>query len=134
MGTEAMAETGEVDIYRDTPLRYLGYANEVGEAFRALMHVRWVRATYGVASAYVLADTYDKGVKQSKEPGAVTSKVAIAAVDTLLWQALASVIVPGFTINRICWGAGSSRGGCDRKELDGHWPWSWGYPTDNSPY
>merc|ERR1711909_6884 len=65
---EAMAETGEVDIYRDTPLRYLGYANEVGEAFRALMHVRWVRATYGVASAYVLADTYDKGVKQSKEP------------------------------------------------------------------
>ena len=30
-----------------------------------------------------------------KEPGADTSKVAIAAVDTLLWQALASVIVPG---------------------------------------
>ena len=81
-------------------------------------HHRWVRATYGVASAYVLADTYDKGVKQSKvmisfclsrllflticdnflpiqEPGADTSKVAIAAVDTLLWQALASVIVPG---------------------------------------
>ena len=79
---------------------------------------RWVRATYGVASAYVLADTYDKGVKQSKvtigsclsgllflsisnrflpiqEPGADTSKVAIAAMDTLLWQALASVIVPG---------------------------------------
>merc|ERR1712157_230075 len=102
MGTVAMAEAGEVDIYRDTPLRYLGYANEVGEAFRALMHVRWVRATYGVASAYVLADTYDKGVKQSKEPGADTSKVAIAAVDTLLWQALASVIIPGFTINRIC--------------------------------
>merc|ERR1712083_1156945 len=100
--TEAMAETGEVDIYRDTPLRYLGYANEVGEAFRALMHVRWVRATYGVASAYVLADTYDKGVKQSKEPGADTSKVAVAAFDTLLWQALASVIVPGFTINRVC--------------------------------
>ena len=74
--------------FRDTPLRYLGYANEVGEAFRALMHVRylvnviskelflfncsfkrWVRATYGVASAYVLADTYDKGVKQSKVTG-----------------------------------------------------------------
>ena len=81
-----------------------------------IFHERWVRATYGVASTYVLADTYDKGVKQSKvqlfwndhhhhwylhctpnqEPGADTSKVAIAAVDTLLWQALASVIVPGF--------------------------------------
>ena len=32
-----------------------------------------------------------------QEPGADTSKVAIAAVDTLLWQALASVIVPGFS-------------------------------------
>ena len=31
----------EVDIYRDTPVRLLGYANEVGEAFRALVHVRW---------------------------------------------------------------------------------------------
>ena len=30
-----------------------------------------------------------------QEPQADTSKVAIAAVDTLLWQALASVIVPG---------------------------------------
>ena len=29
-------------------------------------------------------------------------KIAFAAVDTLLWQALASVIIPGFTINRIC--------------------------------
>lgn len=26
----------------------------------------------------------------------------IAAGDTLLWQLLASVVIPGFTINRIC--------------------------------
>ena len=45
----------EVDIYRDTPLRYLGYANEVGEAFRALVHVNWVKLSYGVASAYVVS-------------------------------------------------------------------------------
>lgn len=92
----------EVDIYRDTPVRLLGYANEVGEAFRALIHVRWVRASYGVASAYVLADTYDKAAKMSKVPGSQTKEVAVAAVDTLLWQAFASVIVPGFLINRIC--------------------------------
>ena len=55
-----MADSGEevskkeVDIYRDTPLRYLGYANEVGEAFRALVHVNWVKLSYGVASAYVV--------------------------------------------------------------------------------
>ena len=35
-----MSEEKEVDIYRDTPVRLLGYANEVGEAFRALVHVR----------------------------------------------------------------------------------------------
>ena len=38
-----MSDTKEVDIYRDTPVRLLGYANEVGEAFRALVHVRSVR-------------------------------------------------------------------------------------------
>lgn len=107
-----MADSGEevskkeVDIYRDTPLRYLGYANEVGEAFRALVHVNWVKLSYGVASAYVLADTNDKAQKMSRslpaDDDSKTKKVAFAAVDTLLWQALASVIIPGFTINRIC--------------------------------
>lgn len=107
-----MADNGEevskkeVDIYRDTPLRYLGYANEVGEAFRALVHVNWVKLSYGVASVYVLADTNDKAQKMSRslpaDDDSKTKKVAFAAVDTLLWQALASVIIPGFTINRIC--------------------------------
>ena len=92
----------EVDIYRDTPVRLLGYANEVGEAFRALVHVRWVRLSYGVASTYVLADTYDKGKKMAAVPGADMGMVGTAAVDTLLWQAFASVIVPGFFINRLC--------------------------------
>uniref|UniRef100_A0A1B6DPK4 Mitochondrial fission process protein 1 n=1 Tax=Clastoptera arizonana TaxID=38151 RepID=A0A1B6DPK4_9HEMI len=27
----------------------------------------------------------------------------ITAFDALLWQGLASVVIPGFTINRICW-------------------------------
>jgi len=97
-----MSQENEVDIYRDTPVRLLGYANEVGEAFRALVHVRWVRASYGVASAYVVADTADKGQKQNKMPDSDSGKVALAAFDTLLWQAFASVIVPGFTINRLC--------------------------------
>ena len=83
-------------------------------------HSRWVRASYGVASAYVLADTADKGQKMNKvrrpEPGPVLSlscdvnisvqmpdsdsgKVALAAFDTLVWQAFASVIVPGSLAN-----------------------------------
>lgn len=31
-----------------------------------------------------------------------TKKTVFVAVDTLTWQMLASVIIPGFTINRIC--------------------------------
>ena len=97
----------------------MGYANEVGEAFRALVHVRWaklanydvhygrlgrwVRASYGLASAYVLADTADKGGKQARQPGADTKAVAVAAVDTLLWQAFASVIVPGAPHSALLW-------------------------------
>ena len=73
-------------------VRLLGYANEVGEAFRALFHVNWVRASYGVASLYVLADTRDKAVKMMKRPDVASDekekgkKVAAAAFDTLVWQ------------------------------------------------
>jgi fission process protein 1 len=31
---KAAEDDGEVDLYRDTNVRYLGYANEVGESFR----------------------------------------------------------------------------------------------------
>ena len=85
-------EKQEVDIYRDTPVRLLGYANEVGEAFRALVHVNWVRASYGVASLYVLADTRDKALKMMTKTDSASDeaekrkKVAAAAFDTLLWQ------------------------------------------------
>ncbi|XP_053135151.1 mitochondrial fission process protein 1 isoform X2 [Hemicordylus capensis] len=82
-----------------------GYANEVGESFRAIVPVSLVWASYGVATAYVTADAVDKGKKaaatKSQEEGR-TSRAAVAVVDTFIWQALASVVIPGFTINRIC--------------------------------
>lgn len=31
-----------------------------------------------------------------------STRVAVAVVDTFVWQALASVAIPGFTINRVC--------------------------------
>ncbi len=40
-----------------------GYANEVGEAFRALVPVSAVWASYAVATVYVSADALDKGRK-----------------------------------------------------------------------
>lgn len=95
----------EVDIYRDTWVRFLGYANEVGEAFRALVPVSVVWASYAVATAYVSADAADKGKKAAVAHGdnpGKTTRVGVAVVDTFIWQALASVAIPGFTINRVC--------------------------------
>ncbi|KAK2159279.1 hypothetical protein LSH36_155g03005 [Paralvinella palmiformis] len=96
----------KVDIFRDTPLRYLGYANEVGESFRAQVHVNVVRFSYVLASGYVCADAYSKGkdaaeVKWSSDSVRQT-KIFSAVFDTLIWQGLASVAIPGYTINRIC--------------------------------
>lgn len=48
--------------------------------------------------AYVLGDTIDKGYKDySDGKGAVA--VGKMGLDVLLWQTLASVAVPGLTIN-----------------------------------
>ncbi|XP_047910794.1 mitochondrial fission process protein 1 [Anser cygnoides] len=95
----------EPDLYRDTWVRYLGYANEVGESFRPLVPVAAVWASYGVATAYVTADAIDKGRKaaaaHAHDPGKAT-RVGVAVADTFVWQSLASVAIPGFTINRLC--------------------------------
>ncbi|NWT48260.1 MTFP1 protein, partial [Chroicocephalus maculipennis] len=95
-GARAMG-TAEPDLYRDTWVRYLGYANEVGESFRPLVPVPVVWASYGVATAYVTADAIDKGRR-----AATATRVGVAVVDTFVWQSLASVAIPGFTINRLC--------------------------------
>ncbi|XP_040433027.1 mitochondrial fission process protein 1 [Cygnus olor] len=95
----------EPDLYRDTWVRYLGYANEVGESFRPLVPVAAVWASYGVATAYVTADAIDKGRKAAAahvhDPSKAT-RVGVAVADTFVWQSLASVAIPGFTINRLC--------------------------------
>lgn len=49
---------------KDLAKYYLvGYVNEVGESFRAKIGPKWVLASYGVSTAYVVADTIDKSVK-----------------------------------------------------------------------
>lgn len=45
---------------RSNILSFSGYANEIGEAFRALVPVNLVRLSYVIASGYVLADSMDK--------------------------------------------------------------------------
>lgn len=96
----------EIDVFRDTPVRLLGYANEIGESFRALVPLTIVRFSYVVASGYVFADTIDKSWKMYKRdwttPEERNRRVGHAAVDALIWQTLASVVIPGFVINRVC--------------------------------
>ncbi|EER15763.1 conserved hypothetical protein [Perkinsus marinus ATCC 50983] len=87
-----------IDIYRDTPVRLLGYANELGESFKYLITRPVYLSTYGIAVAYVLADTLDKTKRTERK-----AQQWRVAVDTLGWQMLASVAVPGMVINRVVW-------------------------------
>ena len=89
----------EFDIFRDSPMRYLGYANEIGESFRPIFP-KLVVPSYAVSFAYVGADTLDKAKKHYDK----TNRFDVAATqafDTVVWQTFASVFVPGFTINRV---------------------------------
>ena len=63
--------------------------------------------SYGVASTYCLADSIDKGRQCYQESTHLSSylqkrKAVETMVEAAIWQGLASVIIPGFTINRIC--------------------------------
>jgi fission process protein 1 len=86
-------EGEQLDIWRHSLLRYLGYSNELGESFRPIIP-RLVVPSYLIAFGYVLGDTMDKAMKAKQEVD--TSKnisnkkrkwtIASATVDTLLWQ------------------------------------------------
>ena len=84
-----------------------GYANEFGEAFRTHIPRLIYLGSYGVASTYCLADSIDKGRRYYQESSNLNSylqkrKAIEIMVEAAMWQGLASVIIPGFTINRIC--------------------------------
>jgi fission process protein 1 len=94
----------------------LGYANEVGESFR-YQFPHLVRPSYVLAFGYCFADAASSGwhVWNDKSYSTSTSttknnnsnnnvrmyQTALATADTLLWQSLASVMIPGATINVI---------------------------------
>ena len=123
-------EKTEYDPLRDGPLRYLGYCNEVGEAFAAWLFPGGVTLSYAVAIGYVLFDTVDKyykalgdaqvkimgiGLENKYKVSATSSTVppsvdvaklistigAERGIDTLTWQLIASVAAPGYTIHTV---------------------------------
>lgn len=92
-----------VDPYRETSLRYMGYANELGEAFTSYLPDWGLPASYCVAAAYVMFDTIDKGQKAydaAEEEDKIQDTLRISA-ETLTWQMLASVFWPGSIIRVI---------------------------------
>jgi fission process protein 1 len=103
------------NIFRDSALRYAGYANEIGESFRYQIP-RLVGPTYMIAGAYVVADAVSTGHEtwqnstnkqgtndsnSNNDNNTVWHDTIYATADTLLWQTLASVVVPGATINLV---------------------------------
>ena len=94
-----------VDIWRDSPIRYMGYANEVGEAFRHI-YPKYVRPSYAVAFLYVGCDTIDKTLAAFKKSGGRNdiNSLSIAAkvgLDAFIWQTFASVLIPGKIIHLV---------------------------------
>mmetsp|Transcript_5435 Transcript_5435/g.7865 ORF Transcript_5435/g.7865 Transcript_5435/m.7865 type:complete len:173 (-) Transcript_5435:65-583(-) len=114
-GEETVKENNdaEYNIFRDSTIRYLGYANEIGESFR-YQYPRMVIPSYAVAFGYCFMDSVTAGyyawaahdvtereqrtnlIPQSRE-----MKTILTMGDTLLWQTLASVTIPGVAINLI---------------------------------
>lgn len=110
-------EKTEYDPLRDGPLRYLGYANELGEAFAAWLFAGGVPLSYAIAIGYVCFDTVDKYRKTLADarlklstrpvPDSVDLEKLISTIgferglDTLVWQLIASVATPGYTIHTV---------------------------------
>lgn len=81
-------------------MRYAGYLNEVGEAFRPLVPEFVVYLSYVAALSYVFADTASKGKAAAEEQTGDFGCGQAAVLECLTFQMLASIIFPSFVINR----------------------------------
>jgi fission process protein 1 len=94
----------EYDIFKDSALRYVGYSNEIGEAFRPIIPLRIVAYSYLIEFAYFISDTIHKGhiaYHDYKHQDNVLTHISKASAYTMVWQCFASVLLPAFTINRV---------------------------------
>jgi len=86
---------GEVDLARDTGLRYLGYANETGESFKFIAP-QFLTPSYALAYGYCLGDGLYKGLHYFYDHDQMMSSGVIKAFgDALVFQCFASVLIPG---------------------------------------
>jgi fission process protein 1 len=82
--------------------RYIAYSSDIGEAFRPLVSPTFVKASYGVALAYIATDiglaVYGEH-NRSLEKEDYNNRVARAGVETFTFQFLASLVVPSLIIH-----------------------------------
>lgn len=96
----------EYDVFKDSWVRYLGYSNEIGEAFRKITSKGFVHFTYLIEFAYFAADTLHKSHKAYNDPNIQenTSKsyhVIKSSGYTILWQFFATCLIPPLCINLV---------------------------------
>lgn len=99
----------EHDIFRHTKLRYLGYANEIGEAFRYQISFKLLASSYILSTGYVIGDAIDKGYKSYKhllksektEVIEIKKTAMKTAFYCLVWQLVATEIFPAFIIYQV---------------------------------
>ncbi len=94
----------EYDIYKDSYLRYLGYSNEIGEAFRMVTSRSFVIFTYILEFGYFIGDTVHKGHKAYNDPNLCENQnkhlhVIKQSSYTILWQFFATCLIPPLCIH-----------------------------------
>lgn len=79
--------------------RYLAYTSDLGEAFRPIVKPWVVKAAYGVSWAYVGTDVALTAYSE-KEKGTAGSDMREILVKRAVFQSLASMALPAFTIHQ----------------------------------
>lgn len=97
----------DASIWRDTSLRYGGYADEVGEFLTPYLGKVGQFAGYGISTGYVLADMFTTLPKQFKHasPEFSTAKkswqTAKEALDLSIFHGIATLLIPPMLIGSV---------------------------------
>ncbi len=93
----------EANVWRDTPLRYLGYADEFGEAMAPYIGHKAVTGSYVLSSLYALVDVATASHRvyhrnRDLSPQGRIRKTLTEALDSTLFHLAATVFVPALMI------------------------------------
>jgi fission process protein 1 len=79
--------------------RYVAYSSDVGEAFRPVATPLWVKASYGVAWAYIVGDVAWQS-RKAQQQGFSQKEVARVGCEEAVFQLGASLLIPSVIIHQ----------------------------------